>query len=287
MFHDEFYYRAKFNPFFRSLSMKFEEGGGGEGEGNQGGGNGEHFTDNYESLKGNEVLKRYKTEEDAHRGHLETKKDLIEKTTALSNPLRLPKALPSDITPEQMSDYRAGVGKLLGAPDTEDGYEIVRPQLPEGMPYDEEGEKLVRAWGVKHHLPQAAVREALDLWNGSMVKRSEAQTKTNTEAVEATTKQLKELLKDDYDSGVILAEQYLRSRVNPEWRNVKEEDDTDWQKFRKEVYLTGIGNNFTLMSIVIEQAKAALGEGKVFGGANQLGGVKGRKYAKSPGMYKD
>lgn len=266
MFHDEFSYRPKFNPFFRTLCMRFE-GEGGEGGEEGGGGGEEHWTDNYESTKGSAVLRRFETEEDSHKGHLETK-------TALGDPLRLPKSL-GKITDEQRADYKARLGKLLGAPDTEDGYEITRPQLPKGMSYDEEGEKMVRAWGIKHHLSQAAVQDALNLWNQVMVGRTEAITKADKEDLEkaekdnktevkACIKNLEELWgKKECAANLELIQRALRSKVNPDWRNVKIEDDEAWQDFNEKTYNAGIANNQVLMEMLGVAAQVIEGEGKL------------------------
>lgn len=266
MFHDEFYYRPKFNPFFRTLCMRFEGDDPGDDPGGGGGGE-EHWTDNYESTKGNAVLLRFKTEEDSHKGHIETKAEL-------SDSLRLPKSL-GKITDEQRADYKARVGKLLGAPDTEDGYEITRPQLPKGMSYDEEGEKMVRAWGIKHHLSQTAVQDSLNLWNQIMVGRTEAITKADKEALEkaekdnkaevkACIKNLEELWgKKECAANLELIQRALRSKVNPDWRNVKIEEDEAWQDFNDKTYKAGIANNQVLMEMVGVAAQVIEGEGKL------------------------
>lgn len=293
MLHDEFYYRPRFNPFFGNLCMRFEDDDGGGG-----GGDGEHWTDNYESTKGNAVLRRFKTEEDSHKGHLETK-------TALGDPLRLPKSL-GTITDEQRADYHTRVGKLLGAPDTEDGYEITRPQLPESMSYDEEGEKKIRAWGVKHHLPKAAVQEALNLWNETMVGRHETTAKADKEALEkeekdnkaevkACIKHLEELWgKKECAANLELIQRALRSKVNPDWRNVKAEDDEAWQDFHDKTYNAGVANNPVLMELLGVAAQILEGEGKIISGTPSTEDIKDedltekqkqKKYfPKSPGM---
>lgn len=261
MFNDVFYYRPKFNPFFRSLCMKFEDDPDPDPDPG-GGGGGEHWLDNpnYEDLKDNQYLRRFKTEAEAHKGHFETKQ-------ALSDPLRLPKTL-GKATDEQITDYRARVGKLLGAPDNEDGYEIKRPNLPEGTPYDEDGEKMVRTWGLKHHLSQSAVQEAMDMWNQTMLARGETLAKDNEAAVKETITKLEEDLgKSETKESLVLIERLMRGYVNPDWQNVEEDKDEAWQDFKKKIYLSGIGNNFVLMKILSDAAPLLVGEGKIIGGS--------------------
>jgi hypothetical protein len=292
MFHDEFYYNKRLSSVLWKATMRYEEDPG------EGGGDGEHWTDNYESTKGNAVLKRFKTEEDSHKGHIETK-------TALSDPLRLPKTL-GKVTSEQVADYHARVGKLLGAPDTEDGYEITRPQLPKGMIYDEEGEKGLRAWAVKHHLSQTTLQEALDLWSETMISRSEALTKADKEAfekeekdnkaaVKACVETLEELWgKKECQEHLELIQRALRSKVNPDWRNIKTDDDEAWQDFNDKTYKAGISNNPVLMELLGVAAQVLEGEGKIIGGTPPTDDTKDedlseeqkqKKYfPKSPGM---
>ncbi len=64
-----------------------------------------------------------------------------------------------------------------GTLDKPEAYDLKRPEMPEGLPYDEESEKALRAWGVKHGVPQPAVAELHEDHNARMLARHAAEIK--------------------------------------------------------------------------------------------------------------
>lgn len=89
-----------------------------------------------DDLKGNETLTQFETLSDLGTA-------FIDRDGKLQNSIQL---LGEDATDEE----RATFFNSLGRPESPDGYELQRPELPEGMPYDEAGEEKFRE--VLHNL---------------------------------------------------------------------------------------------------------------------------------------
>lgn len=257
MFHDEFYYNRKLKLFFGSPCMKFEDDPGGDPDPGGGGG---HWTDNYESTKGNAVLMRFKTEEDAHKGHLDTK-------TKMSDPMRLPKSL-DKATDEQKAEWNASVGKLRGVPEKAEGYDLKLPEdLPEGVKLDEEATKEVKEMAKSLNIPQASLQAFYNFQLNMTAKQLEGHATANEEAGKVCIAALEEESgKEKCRENLILVERALRSKINPDWQTVKAEDDEKWQDFKKTVYATGVGNNKVIMDLLIVAANQLQGSGKLIKG---------------------
>lgn len=261
MFHDEFYYRPILNSLLWNLIMVYEED---PGDPPGGGGGDEHWSDNYESTKGNATMKRYATEELAHKGHIEAR-------ATISDPLRLPKNL-DKATDEQKAEWNASVGKLRGVPDKAEGYVLKDPKdLPEGIKIDKESVKAVKEMAKTLHVPQANLQAFYNFQLNMMANQLEAHAKANAESGEKCIKALEEELgKEKCTESLVLLERALRSRLNPDWQTVKAEDDKVWQDFKKTVYLTGVGNNKTIMDLLLVSANHLQGTGKLLAGEHRF-----------------
>lgn len=62
-------------------------------------------------------------------------------------------------TPEEIAAYR----RMVGAPERAEGYQLRPEQLPEGMGWQDDLAQPFAQWAHRHHLPQAAMRELVDL----------------------------------------------------------------------------------------------------------------------------
>lgn len=264
MLFDEFNYRPKFNPLFRPLCMRFEEGDPDGG----GGGNYQHWTDKYESTKGNEVLKRFATEEESHKGHLETK-------TKMSDPMRLPKSL-DKATDEQRVEWNVGVGKLRGVPDKAEDYEHTRSNdLPDMVKIDDETMKEFRELAKTRDIPQSNFQGLVDFQLSMVAKQMAAYAETNEKTGKECVEKLQEELgKEKCKEALILVERALRSKLNKDWQTVKAEDDEVWQKFKTTVYATGVGNNKVVMDLLIVAANQLESTGKLLPGTHSKAGSK-------------
>lgn len=289
MFHDEFNFRPNFNPFFRTLCMKFE--GEGDGDDDGGGGGATHWTDAHPELKGNAVLRRYDTELDSHKGHLEARKAMSDPT----DPMRLPKSL-DKATDEQKAEWNANVGKLRGVPDKAENYVLKTPKdLPEGVKISEEDVKAVKVMAKELHVPQANLQAFYEFQLNMIARQLEAHAEANEKnGKECIEKLEEELGKEQCKEALILVERALRSKINPEWHTVKADDDEDWQKFKTTVYATGVGNNKVVMDLLIVAANLLESTGKLLPGTHSTAELKEgdmsekqiqqTHFPKSPGM---
>jgi hypothetical protein len=96
---------------------------------------------------------------------------------------------------EQWDQYR----KAAGIPEAPEGYVFDKPDLPEGMGYNEGMEKWLRATLHTNHVPAAEAKAIFSEWTKVQVARYEQARAKNKADFEACTTKLKETYKDDYD----------------------------------------------------------------------------------------
>ena len=122
------------------------------------------------------VLSKYKSHAEQVRGHVELQKQY-------RNSFRVPNSL-DDAKPEEVAKITGrlkGILKpehvraLVDAPDKPEGYEFVRPKMPEGLEYDEASEASLRVWGVKHGVSKAAAAELHQMLTGSRIEAHNAE----------------------------------------------------------------------------------------------------------------
>jgi len=91
-------------------------------------------------------------------------------------------------TPDQIANWR----KVVGAPDTAEGYGELRPENMPAEMWDAEGEKKFAELAHKHHLSTAAVKDIMTRYGG-MIEEAEgkidAYVNTSLAAEDATLKQ--------------------------------------------------------------------------------------------------
>lgn len=185
--------KLMFGPFWAGnrLCARFEGDGGGEGGAGGGagseGGDGDvagpdwlHEDFELSDLASNpdvrKSMSKYKSHAEQVRGHVELQKQY-------RNSFRVPNSL-DDAKPEEVAKITGrlkGILKpehvraLVDAPDKPDGYELVRPKMPEGLEYDEASEASLRAWGVKHCIGKEAVAELHQMLTGSRIEAHNAE----------------------------------------------------------------------------------------------------------------
>jgi len=267
MFHDEFYYSTKrwYSPIW-NFRMVFQDDDLGDDPG--GGGGLEHWTDGSDVTKGNVMLRRYATADEAHKGHIEAR-------AALSDPLRLPKSL-DKASDEEKAQWNAQVGTLRGVPLKAEDYVLTDPKdLPEGIKIDDESKKDVKVMAKKLHVPQANLQVFYEFQLNMVANQLETHAKNNEKAGKECIEKLEEELgKEQCKESLVLLERALRSKLNPEWQSTKAEDDEAWQDFKKTVYLTGVGNNKVIMDLLIVAANHLQSTGKLIAGEHGASELK-------------
>ena len=149
-----------------------------------------------EDIRNHPSLASYSSLEALAKGHIYTKSMVGGKIEELAG----------KANPEADAAFR----KAIGVPDTPDKYEFKRPDLPEGVQYDEESEKWFRAEAHKHGLTP---KQATSLFNSEIARRLEQHAgyeKTNKEAIAASNLALKKEFGDAYDGTLNTADTALR-----------------------------------------------------------------------------
>jgi len=194
---DEFY-RLKFNPFFRTLCMKFEgEGGnGGEGKGGNGGGEGESWLDAHDYLSDDDkqTLSKYDTQQAAIEATVHSTRKFAEYDEQIKSAVHFPDDTTSD---EDKTKFNEKVAVYQGVPDKAENYVLARPEkLPEGMAWDEGLEKWFRDKMAATKTPQSIASQLFNDYCERMVGQ-------HTDYQGIAKKAEKELRDEIHDDGML------------------------------------------------------------------------------------
>jgi hypothetical protein len=119
-----------------------------------------------------------------------------------------------DASDEVVKAYR----EKMGIPETAAGYEIQRPDLPEGLPYDEETEKAALEVFHKAGMSKESAQMAMDFYNNMVI---EAYKQMETDAEQARKDTKAELEKDWGDE--------MKPRVQKAERVLERFDSSDFK----------------------------------------------------------
>jgi len=211
-----------------------------------------------DTYKGNEAFTGFKTVGDFAADYLALKGKAAELEGKVTD--TIPK-LPENATDEQKAAYYAA----LGRPETPDKYELAKPDLPDGLPYDEAVESWFR--GTAHALgltqEQAGKLFAAynDLTKQAFTTQEAARTKAYADGVEALKK---EWGPEGYPANV----EVMR-------RAVEQFGGPDFKAFMDE---SGLGNN----PIII---KTFVAIGKSMGEDSSLTAARPGAQPATPGMH--
>lgn len=233
----------------------------------------ESWLDQFDTLHENDEGKEnFRSSLSKYDSNFEALKGSLDAQRKLGDPTRVPENI-DKLSDEQRGQLTENVGKLHAklnsVPDTEDGYEITRPKLPEGMPYDEEGEQFLRAWGIKHKLPQAAIQDAMNLWTQTMLKRTEEIDKADDKAANEALKELKgpKIWGKEFKRNHELVKRLLGHHAAA--LEIPQEDVIDALDKK------GLGNHVPLARVLAAIAQEHIAEGKTFQGTPQTGKERG------------
>ena len=166
----------------------------------------------------------------------------------------------------------------LGVPKDEKGYEIERPQMPDGLAYDETFESLALKKAAEVGISKGAMKELYKAYNdyfiGSYLTRKQAAEKQLTEA----TAQLKTDLGDKFDAEMEIAQRFV------------DKGGDEFKKFIDEPLPAGIvlKNHPLFIKAMNAYGKMVLDDTSPRGGARGAGQPEGEyapEYPKSPIMY--
>jgi len=108
-------------------------------------------------------------------------------------------------TPESSADEVSAFYDKIGRPVNAEGYELARPELPEGMTYDENFEKAMCGVAYEAGIPKAAMQAIVKAYNEFQVEQYNTVTAELTKTFDEVQNTLKADWKDKYDANLEVA----------------------------------------------------------------------------------
>lgn len=170
----------------------------GIGVGEQGAGEG-HWSEQYGEQYGKDAaITRYKTFDDFVAGH----KELEGKLGSAIQPLA------DNATDEQKRAYYT----KLGCPEKVEGYEMIKPALPEGMAFDDELIKSATQYAHDNGIPKGVfeglAKMVIERQIAQIKQLTEAAAATQTQTFETATNELKGKWGAKYDESLEMANRF-------------------------------------------------------------------------------
>lgn len=139
--------------------------------------------------------------------------------------------LPDKPTDEEVKVYRSKVG----CPETVEGYEVVKPKLPEGMAFDDELLTACAKFAHDNHMPKGLyegfAKLVMEGHAKSVKEAGEAATKDRDAAIETATNNLKAKHGAKYDEVVETANRFYdlpgNDEVNKAFTDLMKEEGLD------------------------------------------------------------
>jgi hypothetical protein len=164
-----------------------------------------------EDYRGEKTLSKYQSVGDLAKGH-------VHLSRMMGNSVKIPG---EDTTDEERNDFYT----KLGRPETADKYEYARPDMPEGMPYDEDSEKAFKQLAHDQGLSQTQLGSILDFYNKFAL---DSQIDQKLHMDEAYFKGEAALQKEwgmkGYDRNVSIAQRAMKEFGGPELEKLLTED---------------------------------------------------------------
>ena len=161
-------------------------------------------------------------------------KRLVDAQSFIGSAIKMPKA---DAAQEELDKFYT----RLGRPETPDKYDLKRPEMPEGVGYDEELETHFRTMAHKAGLNNRQVQGLLDSYNAIQLQRITAADAQMKQSTEETTKALQQEWGAGFEKNLNLAMNAVQTFGGEE--------------LKKELDATGLGNHPLLI-----RAFAKIGE---------------------------
>lgn len=121
--------------------------------------------------------------------------------------------MPTDTSPaEEISAFY----NKLGRPESADGYEIAKPDMPEGMTYDQKFEMTMRGIAHEAGVTQAQMKTLVKAFNDYQIGAFNEHVGELNRSREEGERALKESWAGDYDANVQIAQRALKELVPDE-----------------------------------------------------------------------
>ena len=164
-----------------------------------------------EDYREEKTLSKYQTVGDLAKGH-------VHLSRMMGNSVKIPE---EDATDEERNDFYT----KLGRPETADKYEYERPDMPEGMAYDQNSETAFKPLAHDQGLSQKQVGSILDFYNKFAL---DSQIDNKLHMDEAYFKGEAALQKEwgmkGYDRNVSIAQRAMKEFGGPELEKLLSED---------------------------------------------------------------
>lgn len=189
-------------------------------------------------LQGNEFFNQYQTVSDLGKWSLDAQGKLKDAETKLNSALFVPG---DDAKPEDVAAFYS----KLGRPESPDKYDLKKPTYPDGIPYDEAGEKWFREAAHGLGLNGKQAQALFDKYHERVLGDLQAIETKRAEAKKTAEATLRGEWGDKYDENIALVGRALKKFGNDE--------------FVQFVDQSGLGNN-PMMLKVFHNIAAAMSE---------------------------
>jgi hypothetical protein len=164
-----------------------------------------------EEYREEKTLSKYQSVGDLAKGHVHLSK-------MMGNSVKIPG---EDSTDEERNDFYSKMGR----PETADRYEYQRPDMPEGMNYDESAEKAFKHLAHEQGITQKQLGSILDFYNKYALDSQIDNKLTLDEAYARGEASLqKEWGMKGYDRNVAIAQRAMKEMGGPELEKLMGED---------------------------------------------------------------
>lgn len=183
------------HPLWPMLRFAKFEDGGDTGDGGDGGLAGDpHWSDSHEVITSNVELhdfaKRYDSEGAMAKAGYEAR-------SKLGSSFRLPDDLKT-LSEDQKGELSSRMKTLKTVPENAEGYEVNRPDMPDGLTYDESFESSVREFAHQRGWENKEVQEIMDFLNSGVVAAHTRLEQGQAKASSAAEQDYKALCGADY-----------------------------------------------------------------------------------------
>lgn len=138
-----------------------------------------------------------------------------------------------------------------GRPETPDEYELERPELPQGMDYDEEGEKFLRSWAHENGLNKKQTRNLFDNYAKVQIERQAAYAQYKQQAKQEALVKLQREYGPRFESEMTNVKSVMARFADPDLRAYLDETD--------------LGNDPRMLRFVARIGKEVTGETRLKG----------------------
>lgn len=168
---------------------------------------------------------------------------------------KMTKPIDDKATDRDVADRRRFIASLLNIPETPDAYDLVDPEVPEGMEINQDFKNEAKLMAHKHHVSPEGLQAFYELHNRSQIENAERVKEHILKTAKDTAARIKaEVGADNFVARTELVQRYLKGFTQSE---------DEWNDFKKFAESEGglISNNYLINKALGEAAETTIGEG--------------------------